>query len=76
MRLIDKICKSGSSCSIWETIESSMELKVNHYSKLFTCIKGYGSHLYRKLMETGQKIMKTINNSEKELSIHHPDVQN
>lgn len=41
-----------------------MNLKVKNISKLFSCIKGYGSHLYKKLVETGEKIIKTVKNAE------------
>ena len=41
-----------------------MNLKVKNYSRLFSCLKGYGGSLYTKLMETGQKILKTIKMSE------------
>jgi hypothetical protein len=44
-------------------IEESMNLKVKSISKLFSCIKGYGEHLYNKLEDVGYKIMKTINSA-------------
>lgn len=50
VRVIDKICKSGSSNTIWEIIETRMNLKVSNITKLFSSIKGYGSHLYSKLI--------------------------
>jgi hypothetical protein len=30
-----------------------MSIKVKNISKLFGCLKGYGRHLYSKLLETG-----------------------
>lgn len=53
VRIIDKICKHGSSNSIWETIQSTMNLKVKNISLIFSCIKGYGGYLYKKLVDTG-----------------------
>lgn len=48
-----------------------MGLRLKSISKLFSCIKGYGSHLYKKLSETGEKIVKTIKGAEKEYHIHY-----
>ena len=41
-------------------IEENMNLKAKRISKLFSCVKGYGQHLYKKLEDVGFKIMKTI----------------
>jgi hypothetical protein len=49
MRIIDSICRSGSSNTIWETIDA-MNLKVKNVPKMFGCLKGYGTHLYGKLL--------------------------
>jgi hypothetical protein len=49
VRVIEKIWKNGSNNKIWEMIEENMNLKVKSISKLFSCIKGYGQHLYKKL---------------------------
>ncbi len=64
VRIIEKICKHGSNNKIWEMIEENMNLKANRISKLFSCIKGYGQHLYTKLEDVGFKIMKTIKAAE------------
>lgn len=40
-----------------------MSLQVRNITKLFACIKGYGTPLYRKVVETGGKILQTIQSS-------------
>jgi hypothetical protein len=50
-----------------------MNLKIQKITKLFACIKGYGSSLYKKVKDTGEKIIKTIKNSEGPLSYHPND---
>lgn len=47
-----------------------MNLKANRISKLFSCIKGYGQHLYTKLEDVGFKIMKTIKAAEIQVDHH------
>lgn len=64
-RVIEKVCRYGSSHHIWEVIEDTMHLKVNNINKLFNCIKGYGNHLHRHLCQTGEKIIKTIQEAQK-----------
>jgi len=64
VRIIEKICKYGSNNKIWEMIEENMNLKVKRISKLFSCIKGYGQYLYKKLEDVGFKIVQTIKSAD------------
>lgn len=75
VRIIDNICRYGNNNSIWEMIEEKMNLKVKEVTRLFGCMKGYGSHLYEKLLSTGEKILKTIKSSESQFGMHHEEQQ-
>lgn len=47
-----------------------MGLKVKQWTKLWECLKGYGSTLEHKVRTVGEKILQTLHNSESVVMQH------